>query len=77
MCRAPIGFARLPDVVDMGDSIWIALGLVLVIEGILPFSNPTGWRRMFAQVLQMSDGQLRFLGLAGIVSGLLLICLVS
>jgi uncharacterized protein YjeT (DUF2065 family) len=61
----------------MGDSIWIALGLVLVIEGLLPFFNPMGWRRMFEQVLQMSDGQLRFLGLAGIVSGLLLIWVVS
>lgn len=61
----------------MGDSLWIAFGLVLVIEGLLPFFNPGGWRRMFAQVLQMNDGQLRFLGLAGIVSGLLLIWVAS
>ncbi|MEY2839783.1 MAG: hypothetical protein RJB60_2082 [Pseudomonadota bacterium] len=61
----------------MGDSLWMALGLVLVIEGLLPFFNPGGWRRTFEQVLQMNDGQLRFLGLAGIVSGLLLIWLVS
>jgi uncharacterized protein YjeT (DUF2065 family) len=62
---------------DMGDSLWIALGLVLVIEGLLPFFNPGGWRRMFELVLQKTDGQLRFLGLAGIVSGSLLIWLVS
>jgi uncharacterized protein YjeT (DUF2065 family) len=61
----------------MGDSLWVALGLVLVIEGLLPFFNPGGWRRMFERVLQKTDGQLRFLGLAGIVSGLLLIWVVS
>jgi uncharacterized protein YjeT (DUF2065 family) len=61
----------------MGDSLWIALGLVLVIEGFLPFFNPAGWRRMFEQVLKLDDGQLRFFGLISIAIGLLLIWVVG
>lgn len=55
------------------DVFWIALALVLVIEGIFPFLSPTGWRRMFTQVLRLSDGQLRFFGLCSLSAGLLLI----
>ena len=61
----------------MGDSLWIALGLVLVIEGFLPFFNPAGWRRTFEQVLKLDDGQLRFFGLISIAIGLLLIWVVA
>jgi uncharacterized protein len=59
-----------------GDSLhvlWLALALVLVIEGLMPFLNPAAWRKMFTQVLQLDDGQLRFVGLASIVCGLLLL----
>ena len=59
------------------STLWLALGLVLVIEGVLPFASPGGWRRMFAQILQMRDGQIRFFGLCSIVAGLLLVWLVG
>jgi uncharacterized protein YjeT (DUF2065 family) len=55
------------------EVFWIALALVLVIEGIFPFLSPTGWRQMFTQVLRLSDGQLRFFGLCSLSAGLLLI----
>lgn len=55
------------------EVFWIALALVLVIEGIFPFLSPTGWRQMFTQVLRLSDGQLRFFGLCSLSVGLLLI----
>lgn len=54
----------------MSNSLWTALALVLVIEGLLPFLNPAAWRRVFEQVLSLSDGQLRFMGLGSIVIGL-------
>ena len=60
-----------------GDALWLAMALVLVIEGLFPFLSPAGWRRMFAQILQLSDGQLRFFGLCSIVGGLLLIWLLQ
>jgi hypothetical protein len=56
--------------VDSAD-LWLALALVLVIEGLFPFFSPTGWRRMFAQILQLSDGQIRFFGLCSMLAGLL------
>jgi uncharacterized protein YjeT (DUF2065 family) len=59
-------------VVD-ADIFWLALALVLVIEGMFPFLSPTGWRRTFAQLLQLSDGQIRFFALCSILTGLLLI----
>lgn len=58
------------------DPLWLALALVLVIEGLFPFLSPAGWRRMFTQILQMHDGQIRFFGLVSIVLGLLLIWLL-
>ncbi len=59
-----------------GDTVWLALALVLVIEGLFPFLSPGGWRRMFTQVLQLRDGQLRFFGLCSMVAGALLIWLL-
>jgi uncharacterized protein YjeT (DUF2065 family) len=55
------------------DTLWMALALVLVIEGLFPFISPTNWRRMFAQLLQMSDSQIRTFAMASISAGLLLI----
>ena len=53
------------------DALWLALAFVLVIEGLFPFLSPSGWRRMFSQMLQMKDGQLRFFGLCSILGGAL------
>jgi uncharacterized protein YjeT (DUF2065 family) len=43
---------------------------VLVFEGLLPFFSPAAWRRMFAQILQLKDGQIRFFGLLSVLAGL-------
>jgi uncharacterized protein YjeT (DUF2065 family) len=55
------------------DTFWLAMALVLVIEGLYPFLSPQGWRQMFQQILQLSDGQLRFFGMCSILAGALLI----
>ncbi|MCH8178592.1 MAG: DUF2065 family protein [Proteobacteria bacterium] len=57
----------------MSDAIWMALALLLVLEGLMPALNPGGWRRMFEQLLQLSDHQIRTFGLASMVLGLLLL----
>ncbi|MDO9195973.1 DUF2065 domain-containing protein [Rhodoferax sp.] len=54
-------------------TFWLAMALVLVIEGLFPFLSPAGWRRMFAQILQLNDGQLRFFGMCSILAGLFVI----
>jgi uncharacterized protein len=52
-----------------------ALALVLIIEGLLPFFSPQGWRRVFEQVLKLSDGQIRFYGLASMLIGVILLAI--
>lgn len=46
-----------------------ALGLLLVLEGLLPFLNPAAWRRAMLQVVRLSDGSLRTVGLASMLLG--------
>jgi uncharacterized protein YjeT (DUF2065 family) len=48
---------------------------MLVAEGLLPFLSPPSWRRIFERALEMSDGQIRFLGLVSVVCGLAMLVL--
>jgi uncharacterized protein YjeT (DUF2065 family) len=50
-----------------------ALGLMLIFEGLLPFVLPAIWRETFKRMIELKDGQLRFVGLLSIVGGLLLL----
>jgi len=59
-------------------SYWvIGLALMLVIEGIMPFLFPAQWRDTFRRLVQLTDGQLRFIGMTSMLSGLLLLYLVK
>jgi uncharacterized protein YjeT (DUF2065 family) len=49
---------------------------MLVIEGVLPFLVPTLWRDTFRRLTELSDGQIRFIGLTSMLAGLLLLYLV-
>ncbi len=53
------------------DSLWAALAIVLILEGLLPFAAPQLWRDTFRRIGELSDGQIRFMGLASIVAGLI------
>ena len=59
------------------STLWQALALVLVIEGLLPLLVPGRWRRTFELLLQLSDGQLRFFGLLSVGLGLTALWLLS
>ena len=52
------------------DSLWPAFALLLIIEGILPFAAPRIWRETFRKLVDMSDGQLRFIGLISMALGI-------
>ena len=56
-----------------GDTLWVALGLMLIFEGAFPLMSPQGWRDKMVQILALHDGQIRFFGLALVVTGLLLL----
>jgi uncharacterized protein YjeT (DUF2065 family) len=51
----------------------MALALMLILEGVLPFIAPNLWRDTFRRITQMSDGQIRFVGLSSMLVGLLLL----
>lgn len=61
----------------MKTSLLAALALMLVLEGVLPFLAPALWRETFRKMTEMSDGQLRFVGLASMLGGLLLLYLMN
>ncbi len=60
----------------MWNDFLTAIALVFVIEGIMPFCNPAGMRKMFILVSGMEDTKLRFIGLTSMLSGLVLLYLV-
>jgi uncharacterized protein len=57
----------------MGTTLLMALALMLILEGVLPFLAPNLWRDTFRKITQMSDGQIRFVGLSSMIVGLLLL----
>jgi hypothetical protein len=54
-----------------------AVALMLIIEGVLPFLLPAVWREAFRRLTEMSDGQIRFVGLSSMLAGLLLLFLTK
>lgn len=57
----------------MLDTLLVALGLMLVLEGLLPFLAPRIWRETFRRITELADGQLRFMGLTSMLVGLVII----
>ena len=57
----------------MATTLLMALALMLVIEGLLPFLAPKLWRETFQRLMQLSDGQIRFFGLTSMLAGLILL----
>lgn len=59
------------------NTLLMAVALMLVIEGLLPFLLPAVWRDAFRRLTEMSDGQIRFVGLTSMVAGVLLLFLTK
>ena len=60
----------------MWSDMLTALALVFIIEGIMPFVNPEGVRKMFLIASQLTNNSLRFIGLSSMLLGLLFLYLV-
>jgi uncharacterized protein YjeT (DUF2065 family) len=60
----------------MWTDLLTALALVLIIEGIMPFVNPEGSRKMFLMASQMNNSNLRTIGFASMLVGLVFLYLV-
>ena len=57
----------------MPDYFLAACALVLVLEGLMPLLAPRLWRDAFRRLIDLSDGQLRFVGLISIGIGAVLL----
>jgi uncharacterized protein YjeT (DUF2065 family) len=57
----------------MLNLLLLAFALMLVIEGLLPFLAPRIWREAFRRVTELSDGQIRFIGLSSMLVGVVLL----
>ena len=57
----------------MLNLLLLAFALMLVIEGLLPFRAPRVWRETFRRVTELSDGQIRFIGLSSMLVGVVLL----
>ena len=53
-----------------------AFALYLILEGILPFLSPRGWKQALVQMTQLSDQQMRIFGLISMVAGVFLLAFV-
>ncbi len=61
----------------MTTTLLMAFGLMLVLEGLMPLAAPRAWRENFRRMVELKDGQLRFVGLISVMAGLLLLTLVK
>ncbi len=59
------------------SELLVALALVMVIEGLLPFASPQKWREMMVMMATQSDKSLRTIGFISMSLGLLLLVLVK
>ena len=62
---------------DFWQVLPVALALVFIIEGAMPFISPNRWRNMLALVAQMDDRVIRNIGLGSMLFGVLLLYLVN
>jgi uncharacterized protein YjeT (DUF2065 family) len=61
----------------LSETLLLALGLMLILEGLMPMISPPRWRRLFEQLLQLQDGQIRFFGMVMVIAGLMMLWWVS
>ncbi|HKM98125.1 MAG TPA: DUF2065 domain-containing protein [Buttiauxella sp.] len=61
----------------MNSTIWMALALVLVLEGLGPMLYPRMWRQMIAALTQLPDNTLRRFGGGLVVAGIVIYYMLS
>lgn len=57
----------------MWHDLLVAVGLVLVIEGVLPFVSPNAMRRLWTELSRAENRVIRIGGLVSMLGGVLLL----
>ena len=60
----------------MWNEIGIALGLMLVLEGMMPFLSPEAFRKVLVMMAEWDSATLRFVGLTSMIAGVVLLYLM-
>ena len=58
------------------QDLWSALAIVLVLEGIMPFISPKGWKEAITKICELPDAKLRQFGLGIMLTGAVLLTLI-
>ncbi len=61
---------------DFWQVLPVAIALVFIIEGMLPFISPNRWRTMLVMVEQMDDRVIRNVGLGSMLFGVVILYLM-
>jgi uncharacterized protein YjeT (DUF2065 family) len=61
----------------MGANLLAALGLMLIVEGLMPLLSPPQWREAMRRIASLRDGQIRFMGLVATLTGVALLAFVA
>ena len=61
---------------DFWQVLPVAIALVFIVEGILPFISPNRWRAMLAMAEHMDDRMIRNVGLGSMLIGVVILYLV-
>ena len=60
----------------MWTDLLTGIALVFIIEGIMPFVNPEGLKKVFMIAVQLDNATLRFIGITSMLLGLILLYLI-
>ncbi|MDR2788338.1 MAG: DUF2065 domain-containing protein [Candidatus Accumulibacter sp.] len=60
----------------MSDTLSAAFALMLIFEGVLPLIAPAAWREVFCRLIRFTDGQIRFVGLVSMASGVIFLMIL-
>jgi uncharacterized protein YjeT (DUF2065 family) len=61
----------------MAANLLAALGLMLIVEGMMPMVSPPSWREAMRRIAALRDGQIRFMGLAAVFAGVALLAIAA
>jgi uncharacterized protein YjeT (DUF2065 family) len=56
--------------------LFAALAIVCIIEGIMPFINPSAMKRLLARMASMEERDMRIAGLVSMLAGLAVLYVV-
>ena len=60
----------------MWNDLLIAVGFLLVLEGIVPFLSPDHWRNMMVKLVAHNNNILRVMGFVSMVLGAIIVYIV-